>query len=149
MTTTDTGRMWRDMVGRERRRTAARYGYSGQWLTPYRAVQANLVGVKVLDAQRAGAASARSSRALTGVVAHKAALNIRVLNLSVGHPVGESYATDPLCQACERAWAAGITVVCAAGNYGRSVPDGSKQPARSSAPSPVRATIRMSSRWAR
>ncbi len=82
---------------------------------------ANLVGVKVLDGNGAGSVST----VIAGIdwcVAHKAAYNIRVLNLSVGHPVGESYTTDPMCQACERAWAAGITVVCAAGNYGRSVP---------------------------
>ncbi len=82
---------------------------------------ANLVGVKVLDKDGSGSVST----VIAGIdwcVAHKAALNIRVLNLSVGHPIGESYKTDPLCQACERAWAAGITVVCAAGNYGRSVP---------------------------
>src|SRR5439155_23852367 len=29
--------------------------------------------------------------------------------------------TDPLCQAVERAWKAGIVVVCAAGNHGRSI----------------------------
>jgi len=43
-----------------------------------------------------------------------------VLNLSLGHPVGESYTTDPLCQAVEAAWKDGIVVVCAAGNAGRA-----------------------------
>src|SRR5207247_191518 len=47
--------------------------------------------------------------------------NIRVANLSLGYPPGESYTTDPLCQACEQAWNAGILVVCAAGNRGRVV----------------------------
>ena len=42
------------------------------------------------------------------------------MNLSLGHPVGESYTTDPLCQAVEAAWKAGIVVVCAAGNNGRA-----------------------------
>ncbi len=42
-----------------------------------------------------------------------------VMNLSLGHPVGESYTTDPLCQAVEAAWKDGIVVVCAAGNSGR------------------------------
>src|SRR5262249_3321374 len=37
----------------------------------------------------------------------------------LGHPVGESYADDPLCQAVEQAWQAGIVVICAAGNNGR------------------------------
>ena len=31
----------------------------------------------------------------------------------------ESYLQDPLCQAVEQAWKAGIVVVVAAGNYGR------------------------------
>ena len=43
-----------------------------------------------------------------------------VMNLSLGHPVGESYKTDPLCQGVEAAWKAGIVVVCAAGNAGRA-----------------------------
>jgi serine protease AprX len=42
-----------------------------------------------------------------------------VINLSLGRPVMESYALDPLCQAVERAWRAGIAVVVAAGNNGR------------------------------
>ena len=46
--------------------------------------------------------------------------NIRVLNLSMGHPVGDTAANDPLCQAVESAWQAGIVVVCAAGNDGRA-----------------------------
>jgi serine protease AprX len=45
--------------------------------------------------------------------------NIRVMNLSVGRPVYESYKLDPLCQAVEAAWNAGIVVVVAAGNDGR------------------------------
>ena len=32
----------------------------------------------------------------------------------------ESYTLDPLCQAVEQAWKAGIFVVVAGGNYGRS-----------------------------
>jgi serine protease AprX len=46
--------------------------------------------------------------------------NIRVMNLSVGRPVYESYRKDPLCQAVEAAWNAGIVVVVAAGNDGRN-----------------------------
>src|SRR5579884_1600735 len=62
------------------------------------------------------------STAISGiqwVVDNAAAYNIRVLNLSLGHPVGDYYANDPLCQAVEQAWKAGIFVVCAAGNQGR------------------------------
>ncbi len=46
--------------------------------------------------------------------------NIRVMNLSVGRPVYESYQKDPLCKAVEAAWNAGIVVVVAAGNDGRN-----------------------------
>jgi len=53
------------------------------------------------------------------VIANKPFYNIRVMNLSLGHPVGESYRTDPLCRATEVASAAGIVVVVAAGNGGR------------------------------
>lgn len=49
----------------------------------------------------------------------KALYNVRVMNLSVGRPVFESYKQDPLCQAVEAAWRAGIVVVVAAGNEGR------------------------------
>src|SRR5205814_4112660 len=49
----------------------------------------------------------------------KATYNIRVINLSLGRPVFESFALDPLCQAVEAAWKAGIVVVAAASNYGR------------------------------
>jgi serine protease AprX len=45
--------------------------------------------------------------------------NIRVINLSVGRPIYESYTLDPLDQAVEAAYQAGITVVAAAGNNGR------------------------------
>ena len=43
---------------------------------------------------------------------------IDVLNLSLGHPIHESAATDPLVQAVEAAVRAGIVVVASAGNVG-------------------------------
>jgi len=46
-------------------------------------------------------------------------LNIRVINLSLGHRPYESAETDPLAIACRRAVQAGIVVVAAAGNYGQ------------------------------
>ena len=42
-----------------------------------------------------------------------------MLNVSLGHPVIESRADDPLVQAVERAVQAGIVVVCSAGNKGK------------------------------
>ena len=62
----------------------------------------NLVNVRVLDHTGQGSVSQVVS-GLQWVVANKAKYNIRVLNLSLGHPVGECYMTDPLCQAVEAA----------------------------------------------
>ena len=81
------------------------------------APRASLVSVRVLRPDGSG----RVSDVMAGidwVVAHKDLYKIRVMNLSLGHPVEQSYNTDPLCQAVERAWKAGIVVVVAAGNEG-------------------------------
>lgn len=56
--------------------------------------------------------------AINFAIANKKAFGIDVLNLSLGHPVYEPAATDPLVQAVERAVAAGIVVVASAGNFG-------------------------------
>jgi len=58
-------------------------------------------------------------KAILQAIALKRTYNIRVMNLSLGRPVYESYRFDPLCQAVEAAWKAGIVVVVAAGNDGR------------------------------
>ena len=79
---------------------------------------ANIISLRVLDNQGQGDASTVIA-AIQYAVTNKTKYNIRVINLSLGHPVGESYTTDPLCQAAETAWKAGIVVVCAAGNEGR------------------------------
>ncbi len=84
------------------------------------APEANLVGVKVLNS----AGNGRSSDVIAGiqwVVQNKNAYNIKVMNLSLGAPDTESYTTDPLSQAAEAAWNAGLVVAAAAGNSG-SVP---------------------------
>ena len=52
------------------------------------------------------------------VVKNARLYNIRVMNLSLGHPVYESYRTDPLCRAVAAAVRKGIVVVAAAGNDG-------------------------------
>src|SRR5262249_9468031 len=49
----------------------------------------------------------------------KGKYHIGGINLSLGRPVYESYVNDPLCQAVEAAWKAGIVVVVGAGNGGR------------------------------
>jgi serine protease AprX len=56
--------------------------------------------------------------AIQWVVSFKDKYDIRVLNLSLGTDSAQSYTTDPLNYAVERAWAAGITVVVSAGNNG-------------------------------
>jgi serine protease AprX len=81
------------------------------------APRARLVSVRVLDESGSG----RVSDVLAGidwVVLNKDRYDIRVMNLSLGHPVEQSFTTDPLCRAVERAWKAGIVVVAAAGNEG-------------------------------
>jgi serine protease AprX len=62
-----------------------------------------------------------TSDVLAGIdwaIANRTKYGIRVINLSLGHPVAEPAATDPLCIAVERAVKAGIVVVASAGNYG-------------------------------
>ena len=81
------------------------------------APKATIVGLKVLDYTGAGYVSDVIA-ALDYAVSIKDAYNIRVINLSVGAGVYESYATDPLAQAARRAVDAGIVVVAAAGNLG-------------------------------
>ena len=83
---------------------------------------ARLVNVRVLGADGTG----YTSDVIDGiewVVANRARYNIRVINLSLGHPVTEACATDPLCEAVNQAVQAGIVVVVAAGNAGQT-PDG-------------------------
>src|SRR5579871_656435 len=78
---------------------------------------AQLVNVRVLGADGSGL----TSDVIDGIdwaIAHKSEYNIRVINLSLGHPVYESCTVDPLCQEVQNAVSAGIVVVAAAGNYG-------------------------------
>lgn len=79
---------------------------------------AKLVNLRVLDDNGNGTDSAVIA-AIDQAIALKDTYNIRVINLSLGRPVFESYTQDPLCQAVEQAWKAGIVVVVAAGNNGR------------------------------
>src|SRR5262249_19165575 len=82
------------------------------------ASKVNLINLRVLDGNGAGTDSAvvaASQRAIQ----LKSTYNIRIINLSLGRRVTESYTLDPICQAVEQAWKAGIVVVVAAGNYGR------------------------------
>ena len=86
---------------------------------------ANIIGLKVLDSNGAGYISDVIA-AIDYAVSLKDAHNIRVINLSVGAGVYESYDTDPLALAARRAVDAGIVVVAASGNFGRNA-DGESQ----------------------
>jgi serine protease AprX len=83
------------------------------------APKANIIGLKVLDGNGAGYVSDVIA-ALDYAVSVKDQFNIRVINLSVGAGVYESYNTDPLALAARRAVDAGIVVVAASGNLGRN-----------------------------
>jgi serine protease AprX len=78
---------------------------------------ARLINLRVLDGTGAGRASDVIA-AIDWAIDNRNAYNIRVINLSLGAPVVQSYKDDPLCEAVERAVAAGIVVVAAAGNHG-------------------------------
>src|SRR4051812_29964895 len=82
------------------------------------APNASIVSLKVLDGNGQGSIS-NVIAALNWVATNYQAYNIRVINLSVGAPIRESYWTDPLTLACKRVAELGITVVTAAGNRGK------------------------------
>jgi serine protease AprX len=77
------------------------------------------VDVRVLGSNGGG----YTSDVIAGIdwtIANAKKYGIRVINLSLGHPISEPSATDPLCRAVARAVTAGITVVVSAGNNGRT-----------------------------
>jgi serine protease AprX len=92
-------------------------GYDSNGARAGIAPKAQIVALKVLDYTGAGYVS-DVIEALDYAISIKDAYNIRVINLSVGAGVYESYAADPLAQAARRAVDAGIVVVAAAGNLG-------------------------------
>jgi serine protease AprX len=83
------------------------------------APDAHLASLKVLDQNGRGVISSVIA-AFDWAIANKSAYNIRVINLSVGAAVTESYKTDPLTLAAKRAVDAGIVIVTAAGNLGKN-----------------------------
>jgi serine protease AprX len=94
-------------------------GYDSLGVRAGIAPDAHLASLKVLDQNGRGVIS-NVIAALDWAVANKSAYNIRVINLSVGAAVTESYKTDPLTLAAKRAVDAGIVLVTAAGNLGRN-----------------------------
>jgi serine protease AprX len=83
------------------------------------AQRAHFADVRVLGANGAG----YTSDVIAGidwVIANARRYRLRIINLSLGHPVTESALTDPLCRAVERAVRTGLVVVTSSGNYGRT-----------------------------
>jgi serine protease AprX len=80
---------------------------------------ANVFDLKVLNEDGVGQVGDVLA-AIDWVIYNHKIYNIRVMNLSLASDSTESYLTDPLCRAVRTAVAAGITVVVAAGNYGKT-----------------------------
>ncbi len=81
------------------------------------APEANIVALKAL----AGSGGGRTSniiKAITWCIQNKDKYNIRVINMSLGHPARKDFENDPVNQAVKKAYEAGIVVVAAAGNEG-------------------------------
>lgn len=95
-------------------------GYDSSGRQAGMAPDASLIALKVLDQDGKGTIS-RLIAALDWVSANARQYNIRVVNLSAGAGVTESYWTDPLTLAAKRVVDQGIVVVAAAGNLGRNV----------------------------
>jgi subtilisin family serine protease len=80
---------------------------------------ASLVSLKVLDANGQGTIG-NIIAALNWVAVNAKTYNIRVVNMSVGAQIRESYWTDPLTLAVKAVTDRGVTVVAAAGNLGKN-----------------------------
>ena len=81
------------------------------------APSASIVALKVLDRNGAGRTSDVLA-ALDWVMANHVTYKIKVVNLSLGHPIYEPAATDPMVQLVEQLTKKGIVVVVSAGNMG-------------------------------
>ena len=81
---------------------------------------AHLVNVRVLGADGSGLTSDVIA-GIEWVVANRMLYNIRIINLSVGHPATEACSTDPLCEAVNQAVQAGR--VCRRRRERRQSPD--------------------------
>ena len=80
---------------------------------------ANLISLRVLGTDGSGYVS-DVIKAIDWTIRNRDRFNIRVINLSLGHPATTAYSDDPLARAVERAVANGIVVVCSAGNLGKT-----------------------------
>ncbi len=80
---------------------------------------AKFVNVKVISDDGTGSTS-QLIQAIDWVIQNKDSYDIRVANLSLGHPPLESYRDDPLCQAVRNMVEAGIVTIVSAGNLGKT-----------------------------
>src|SRR2546421_4618259 len=83
------------------------------------APNARIINLRVLDSNGAGSVSVLLS-GLDWIMSNHAAYNIRVVNISLGTPAVDSYKNDPVCKAVRRLVDAGVVVVAAAGNNGKT-----------------------------
>src|SRR4030095_122677 len=74
---------------------------------------------RVVGAHGEGGASSVIA-AIDWAIANQRRFNIRVINASLGAPAMQSYQDDPIDQAVERAYRAGILVIASAGNFGKT-----------------------------
>lgn len=90
-------------------------GSNGRWkgIAP----EASIVALKVAG-RDGGADVSTVLAAIQWVVSFKDRYGIRVMNLSLGTNSTQTYRTDPLNYAVERAWDAGIVVIVSASNLG-------------------------------
>ena len=79
---------------------------------------AKIISLRVLDSNGGGYTS-NVIKAVEFAVANRTSLGIHIINLSLGHPIYEPAANDPLVLAVESAVRAGIVVVVSAGNFGQ------------------------------
>lgn len=107
-------------------------GSSGSMLLGV-APDVTFVGLKVLDKNGQGSTS-DVIKALEYVTTNRNRLGVKVVNLSLGHPIFAPANEDPLVAAVERASAAGLIVVTSAGNFGTNQSTG--QPAYTGITSP-------------
>ncbi|MEQ1908059.1 MAG: S8 family peptidase [Vicinamibacterales bacterium] len=94
-------------------------GYDSNGRESGMAPDAALISLKVLDKEGKGSISTIIS-ALDWVADNADIYNIRVVNLSLGAAVTQSYWVDPLALAARRLTERGIVVVSAAGNLGKN-----------------------------
>src|SRR5262249_32514650 len=99
--------------------TVAGNGYDSSGEKSGIAPSASLIVLKVLDANGQGTIG-NIIAAMNWIALNAKTYNIKVVNLSVGARVTESFWTDPLTIAAKALTDKGITVVAAAGNFGKN-----------------------------